>query len=519
MKIFFYTAISIVLFILFGSCAKDKGNYDYTVLDTVSIDVSSLAESYSMLRFDTLKLKPVVKYKGQTVNGDKPQFPELSFAWEMYPSAINTSFQEKYTFDSTMALNAIMDKKEAVWTVLFTVTNTVTNVKAFAKFSVAITPSLAEGWMVLYERGGHTDVGLIVNNDITKTATLQEKVLLDIYSASNGEPLPGTAGSLGYSLVNLTGAHKIYIQSGGEAVSVNPTTFARIDDFSSIFWTKPAVQKPQLVKITERRKEFMINDNKLHVIDYTILGNGRRAFEDGLTGNYGTLAPWMATTTGAAFDAVLYDQTNKRFMKVVARGTEIIPFTTAQNATAPYDVRNVGLTFVMADLGWNYWEHAVMKDDAGKYFLLTADFRTGEIATIGKGKYDMSNCPEIADVNSISAGYYGEVFYYASSKSVYQFKYSAGTTDKHWTAPGNEKITNISLQKYYNTNPGLGRYYDPKNICKILYIATYDEAAQAGHVYQVEVNQSSGAIIAGTEKKYSGFGKIKAMAWKPFIIL
>lgn len=503
---------------LFGSCAKDRGNYDYLTLDSVAIDVSGLATSYSMLRFDTLHLQPVVKYKGQVVTGSEKS-GELSFAWEMYPSSVNPTVQEKFTFDSTIALHAVMDKREAVWVVLFTVINNKTGVKTFSKFSVAITPSLAEGWMVLYEKDGNTDVGLIVNNEVTKTNTVKEKVMLDIYSTSNGAPMAGAPGSIGYSLVNLTGAHKIYIQSTGDVVSVTPTTFQRIDDFSSIFWTMPATKAPQMVKITERRKEFMLNNNKLHVIDYTILGNGRRAFEDALTGKYGTLAPWITTTTGAAFDAVLYDQTNKRFVKVVARGTEVVEFTTAQSATAAFDVKNVGLTFVTSDLGWNYWEHAVMKDDAGKYFLLTADFRTGEIATIGKGKYDMSACPEINDLVSISAGYYGEVFYYASPNSLYQFKYSARSTDKLWSAPANEKITNIALQKYYNSNPALGAFYDPKNICKILYIATYDESTKTGHVYQMQVNQSSGAIVAGTEKKYSGFGKVKAMAWKPFIIM
>ncbi|UYQ94177.1 PKD-like family lipoprotein [Chitinophaga horti] len=519
MKVTVYIGLCLAMLVAFGSCSKDRGNYDYIQLDSINIDVSDLAASYSMLRFDTLKLNPVVTYKGEVVNPAAPQFEELSFAWEMYPSSLNPSILEKYTLDSTIGLKAIMDKKEAIWELLFTVTNTKTKIKAFAKFAVAITPSLAEGWMVLYERNGHTDVGMIVNNEISKTAVTSERVLLDIYSNSNNAPMAGTPGSIIYSLVNLTGAHKLYIQSGGEAVSVNPSTFERIDNFESIFWTTPAVKAPQLVHVTERRKEFMINNNRLHVIDYTILGNGRRAFEDALTGNYGSLAPWMATTSGAAFDAVLYDQTNKKFMKVVARGNELIPFTTVQNPTAAFDVNNVGMTFKFADLGWNYWEHFIMADAAGKHFLLTADFRTGEIATIGKGKYDMSNSPEIADAVAMATGYYGEVCYYSSPSSLYQFRYTAGITDKLWTVPAGEKITNISLQKYYNTNPASGRFYDPKNICKILYIATYNEQTQTGSVYQMQVNQSSGAIIPDTQKRYTGFGKIKEMAWKPFIIL
>ncbi len=56
-----------------------------------------------------------------------------------------------------------------------------------------------------------------------------------------------------------------------------------------------------------------------------------------------------------------------------------------------------------------------------------------------------------------------------------------------------------------------------ENFCKILYVATYNEGTKIGSVYQMEVNVTNGAIVPGTEKKYTGFGKVKAMAWKPGI--
>ncbi|EHQ28140.1 PKD-like family lipoprotein [Mucilaginibacter paludis] len=519
MKKIFYIGFCISMFALLSSCSKDKGNYDYTALDAVTIDVSSLATAYTRLRFDTLKLQPVVKYKGQVVNPTNPQFKELKFTWEMYTSQSSApSLNAKDTIGNAIALNSVMKEPEASWIVLFTVTNTNTGVKAFAKFSVAITPSLAEGWMVLYEKNGNTDVGLIVNNEISKTAITTEKVILDLYANSNGVPISGTPGSIIYTVANFPSSYQIYIQSSGDVVSVNPGTFQKVYDFGTIFWTPPAVRAPQMVKATERRKEFIINNNKLHVNDYTIIGAGRRAFGDALSGTYGTLAPWIAATTSAAFDAILYDQTNMKFMKVVSYGTAVIPIATSQTAAAAFDCNNVGMTFLMSDLGWNYWEDMVMKDAAGKYWMLTVDFKDGEIGTIGKGKYDMSACPEISQINSITAGYSGQVFYYSSGTNMYQFNYTAGITTKLWTPPANETITNITLQKYYNTSAPLGVLQNPKNISKILYIATYNAATQIGTVYQMQVDPTSGAIISGTEKKYTGFGKIKAMAWKPYII-
>lgn len=499
------------------SCYKDKGNYEYKVLDPVTIDLTGLPTAYSRLPFDSLNIKPVVKYRGETVNADKPQFEELTFSWELYPAQVNAAFVEKHLLGIAPQLKTTIDQRILSWELLFTVTNKNTGVKTYAKFGVSVTTELAEGWMVLYERNGATDVGLIKNNEISKTDT-KEQVFMDIYSASNGGPMRGTPGALIYSIANIA-APKLYVQSSEDVASVNLTSFQKIVNFDEgLFWSRPAVKAPQLIKATESRKEYLINNNKLHILDYTTIAPGDRAFYDALGGSYGQLAPWIAAVTAQAFDAVVYDQTRKCFLKVARNGAEVIPFTTVQNVTSAFDVRNTGMEFLMSDLGYNNWENIVAKDNEGKYFLLTANFREGETATIGKGKYDMSNCPEISSINSITAGYFGEVFYYSSSHSLYQFKYTPGTTERLWSAPGGEVITNISLQKYYNTNRGAAVLFDPKNLCKILYVATYNEATKDGKVYQLEVNTTSGALLPMPVKTYSGFGKIKAMAWKANII-
>lgn len=508
----------LLLVAMASSCSKDKGNYTYTTLDAVTIDVTNVASTYAMLRYEYLDIKPIVTYKGEVVNPVKPQFPELSFSWEMYPSQAYSTIVEKHTLANTLELHYQMIDKELTWEVLFTVTNTNTGVKTFAKFSAAITPALAEGWMVLYEKNGNTDVGLIANNEISKASMPNEKLFLDLYANSNGAPLAGSPVSIVYSKSNFPTSVSVYVVSSKDIANVSTSTFQKVADADKgIFWTKPATITPSFLGTTEARKDFLINNNKLHSVDYTIIATGDRAFGDALGGTYGTLAPWLCVSASTtAFDVIGYDQTNKRFVKVAARGAEVVPITTVQSNTAKFDVNNVGLDFVFSDIGWNNWDYFVMKDNTSKYYMLSANFKGGEIPIIGQNKYDMSNCPEIASINSMTTGYLGEIFYYSANNNLYQYKYTSGATDKMWTAPGNEKITNIALQKYINTNRASGVLYDPKNLCKILYVATYNESTQIGTVYQLEVNPTSGAIItlAGAEKKYTGFGKVKSMAWK-----
>lgn len=498
---------------IFGSCSKDKGNYEYKTLDAVTINLENIPSAYSVLRFEDISIAPKITYKGELIDPAKPQFPELKFTWEMYPAQIAREIREHHILSESPLLNVTLSQRELPWEVLFTITDTNTGVKTFAKFAVTITSALAEGWLVLYERNGNTDVGLITNNEIAKSQ-VAEKLFLDIYSVSNGGPMKGTPGSILYSYANLS-ARKIYVQSSEELSMVNLNTFIKVFDFNQgLFWTKPAVVAPLLLRSTDSRKEFLINNNRVHTIDYTTLVQGDRAFSDPLGGTYGTLASWMATSP-APLDGVFYDQTNKKFLKIILRGSEVVPFTSPQTS-APFDVNNVGMELVMGDMGWNNWEYLVMKDNAGKHWLLSANFKAGDVAgvNIGRAKYDMSNAPEIANINAVTAGNLGEIFYYSANTHLYQFKYIQGVTDQLWTAPAGEVITNISLQKYYNSNRAAGAAFDPKNNCKILYIATYNESTKTGTVYQMGVNETSGAIIAGTEKKYTGFGKIKSMGWK-----
>lgn len=500
-------------------CYKDKGNYDYSNIDEVSIDTSGLASNYSIQRFDTLTLAPVVTYKGVTVNVDKPQFPELQFVWKMYPAS-SVRLNDERILDSSVVLHKMLDQPEMAWEVLFTVINKQTGVKAYARFAVSIASSLAEGWMVLYEKDGHSDVGLIVNDRIAK-ASVKEKVLYDLYAASNGQPLKGKPGSIITSTANYPTYLSLFVQTSEDVVSVTPGTFERKGTFAdSLFWTIPSIKSPAFITAAEGRKEFLLNNNKLHKIDYQVIAPGRRAFDDGSAGTYGILAPWIASSVHSTLATVVYDQTNQRFLKLTSAGSELVPFTTRQSATAPFDINNVGMQFLLSDVGRNYYQYSVMKQTStGKYYLMAANFRLPDTATaVAKGKYDMSACPEIENINSISTGYLGEIFYYsAGSNKFYQFKYNTGTTETLWTAPASEKITCIKIQRSYGTNPAQDILYAPKNANKLVYIATYDEATGNGKVYEMLADPSSGALNTGSLKVYEGFGKIKAMAWKPFI--
>ena len=68
-----------------------------------------------------------------------------------------------------------------------------------------------------------------------------------------------------------------------------------------------------------------------------------------------------------------------------------------------------------------------MKDASGHHYLLVADF-CGIFTqnAIGKAKYDLGGCEGLdKKVVSVTAGYKGEIFYYASGNTLYLLDYKS----------------------------------------------------------------------------------------------
>ena len=111
----------------------------------------------------------------------------------------------------------------------------------------------------------------------------------------------------------------------------------------------------------------------------------------------------------------------------------------------------------------------------------------------------------------MTAGYKGEIFYYASGNTLYLLDYKSvpAKATPVWTAPAGTEITCVRLQKYLYGASG----NKPVNDCEVIYIATADIAGEGG-VYQLRVDPSSGVVDKSSEKSYDGFGRVMDMGWK-----
>jgi len=501
-----------------SSCFKDLGNYDYRELDKVVIDTANLdmLSHYSLSRYEKLTLEPVVYFNGTRVT-ETSNVP-VDYYWTI--GIVGTGAGIVYRLDTlakTIKLNVPIVQPAGTWTLMLVAKHRETLVETYMKFAVTIEESITDGWMILYERNGDTDLGLIANNRIKKGyAEGTEKLFLDAYSSSNGERLSGKPVSFKHSVggIGFAGGGDIIVASEHDAAVVN-LTFTKLYDFEELFWTMPGGGK----NLTFWRSggsggsaggEVMINNDKVH----RYVGGNRNLnkYQDAYTGTYGKLAPWVPDYL-LSFDALVYDQTNTRFLGVATSGVKLDKFST-QVANAPFDINNTGMQMVASDFGYSNYEYSLMKN-GNTYALLVSDLYSTNIAStnIAKGNYNMSNCPDIANASSVSAGTLGTVFYYSAGNGVYLFRPGSGNpATKVWEAPAGETVTCVRIQKYYYTllvNAGM-----LLNNNKIVYVATWNESTQKGTVHQMVMDATNGAINNTADRSYTGFGKVKDMAWK-----
>ena len=304
------------------------------------------------------------------------------------------------------------------------------------------------------------------------------------------------------------------IVSDQEIMGVDPVSFTSLYTFDNLFYEVPAQRNITCFTVSSGRREFMVNDNKGYGLNASSMGSNRNTLKFGVPckDESGELAPWCAQMATAGYMGVVYNQSTQKFRCLKNNGSALSDFS-VQGKEAAFDCNQVGLELVASDFGRNNYEHILMKDASGHHYLLVADF-CGIFTqnAIGKAKYDLGGCEGLdKKVVSVTAGYKGEIFYYASGNTLYLLDYKSvpAKATPVWTAPAGTEITCVRLQKYLYGASG----NKPVNDCEVIYIATADIAGE-GVVYQLRVDPSSGVVDKSSEKSYDGFGRVMDMGWK-----
>lgn len=507
--------------VLCASCYKDKGNYDYKPLDKVLIDTvkRNTLSSYAIYRYDELVISPRIFFNEQEVTAADQVSGKLAFTWAIYQASSGGKVYTRDTLSNDLTFRKSISKPAGRWIVILTVKNLITKVEEYMKFNVQVDEQLSDGWMLLYEKNGNTDVGLIVD-DWTKKNVVQTRTFSDMFLNSNGYPLLGEPRGLMHSPSTLATA-EVMIASAHDLVAVEKSSFQVFYPIEKLFWSFIPGGEIKCISAnntTGGRKEVIIYNNKIHGVNHGSSSTSRiNFFGAAYNGSYGDLAEWSATAFGIGFEAVVYDKTNKRFLNIPASGTTVQSFA-SQISTAAFDVNNVGLDPEAFDWGRGNgtptvgYEYSVMKNTTER-FLLVSNFTNAVANQVAIGKYPLSGIPLTTPIRTLNSAFGGNYTLVGTDKIVYLHRYQQSSTAiAEWDAPVNEDVTCVRLQKFYY-NPAVTSLLLPRPNTAV-YIATWNATTKIGKVYAYEIDQTSGSINKSTERVYSGFGKIKDMTYK-----
>lgn len=508
---------------LLTSCYDDKGNYNYTTLDEVAIDTTgcNMPAALSVLRYDRIALEPTIYYNGERAN-ENEGIP-LDYLWTLYSYGTSGDYITD-TLSTSPRLDTEITALAGGYILQLTVTQRETGVETYFNMQCQVEESITAGWMLLYERAdqpGTSDAGLVVNPLVKKNiTTAQEREFWDLYSASNQEPLQGTPIRIMRPIISLTsGTDPVTCLTSKELVNVNNATFQKTADFEDFFYTAPSTQAAIWIGTASRmmNRQVLINDNKVHTVNYSMMVGGGNYMGDAKRGNYGELAAWGSDVTSMN-EAVVYDQTNGCFLHIVQYTDDIIPFA-AQSPTAKFDVNNVNATIIAADWGrgsgspMDAYDYLLMANGSNRY-LAIANFNGAATDTnVGVGWYDITTSPGSAEATTIAAAMNGEYVLYGSGNKVYNLLYNSSTiAQEAWTAPtADEVVTCVRLQKYYYYTLMLAGILPNPNT--VVHIATWNESTREGKLYQYTIDPATGAI-SGEPRIYTVPGKVGDMNWK-----
>lgn len=222
------------------------------------------------------------------MNGSEDLYPELECNWVVYQQGTDVPIAGRDTIAEGIELSLPLNLDARQWELVFTVLNKETGVRAFMKFGLKVNAGLSEGWMVLYERDGKTDVGILANKRIAPNV-VNEQVWVDVFETFTGASLEGEPVRLLYSKV--TKPEVVMAVTKKDMVAVDPLSFTKLYSFDALFWTAPEVKAPGYYTAFYNKREMVINDGKVHTANYTTSGSDRSSIHFGAPcyGRYGAI--------------------------------------------------------------------------------------------------------------------------------------------------------------------------------------------------------------------------------------
>lgn len=505
-----YLFIYLIAFIGFTSCYKDKGTYDYHVINHWTVENFDSTKGYTALLGDTLKINPVLKWS----HDPNPSDANYDYAWSFrYRPTANGPFVDTVVC-TTKDLSTVIKLLPGNYPLAYRVTDKATGVTFQTRTNVLVSTKVYEGYMVLNEVNGQSRLDMLSYSKATGLFTQYTDVLKEMNSNLPQQGKPIQVLCMNYVGTNITPQnYGIFLLTESGTNRINQETFA--------YDPKMNIRYLMLGNIAPDFKAEMLtgeNPTPTNVMFYMYAKNNMYAYSTGAgyafrndvinvysaTGTPFKVSPYVVTdgTLG-----VMYNMDKRCFVQAAAGGSSFV--------TDVIPSRNfpTGLDLVWMERSYNSTSrsvYAILKDPVtAKYYLLRFPIAGAQTYFKEITATDFAQATNYAvspDVNYL---------FYSVGGKVYEYDFNLGTPSTTLMIDkGNSIISYMGFPHFYNSFV-LANATTYKLWATHLTVGTYDPAGTPGANGTLEcysVPEISKPLVKTRE--WSGMGKIVSVAYR-----
>lgn len=505
-----------VLALMFNSCYKDKGNYEYKDINEISI--SGLNTSYDVLfRVDTLRIEPQIDFTMDTQDPDR-----YVYEWRVGTATDNN---KRPLIGSERNLEYPVTLLPGSYTLYFNVRDKETGVTWTQGTTVVVTTAVATGFYISGEDAeGFMDVDMVA---MLPADTVIVKSLL----ADNGMPRyrqPIRAFHTG-TTSNARNA-KLWVLSKEGSYFVSTNTFETAPDnvFKNFVFTTfqlpgdiyPADVAP---KVYAANGSSMVSGGSSRVV---LTNTGHLFFANLFNGDiYGNpvnriaakpletfkLAPYLMYTTQRWNKYLVFDEDNNRFLWGTGGGVPSTMLTALTDAGGPFPW-NQGETnrkLVYAENVKNFDDgsslgnsYALMKDDQNEFHIYKI-YVEGTFAPVKRGYYHIK--PIAQDFQNASLYSFASTrpaMFYAVGSKLYAYDFNPGFEKSYLVQDFGEEITMVNVDAQYGNGSQL-------------YVATYNPIT-GGTIRKFTMGDDLNNLVMtmAEDVHWTGLLKVRKMDWR-----
>lgn len=435
------------------SCYDDKGNYDYSEINTVTI--SGLPkEQVIMLQYGGMLSVPVTIESSHYDNEEN-----YSFRWVAYPiNGSKIDNQDTFELSSEKNLNYNVILPQGEFDVYFYVKDNRTGIETRKSFPFKVTSATRDGWLVLQDEEGRVRLDMISKigneefflNDILKESPLPyKKGAKSIIMESNQSVDFNTPGVM------------LLTEEGTTNLNTNTLQWSGDLDLKHYFGdVMPTVKANAFFFLNFEGYQLCLTDDYLYPRSTQTPGSiyvvpiNKLANEN----NYLKLAPFIGTNPYAyAYGApvIVYDKENRRFIQVSSqRNSCIVPTATEtvfSNSTKKDMVTMISTNHNQGTV------YSLLKDNSNKIWLY--GFEVSKALKQAEKYYYEMEATNIEKATMFAIHPYYFYLFYVADNIIYQFDLTTKACKPiSQTFPG-EVISMIKFNHLYNGDSGKPQWY------------------------------------------------------------